>query len=114
MNVPSARASRASVARQYRSAAFALIFDPACVIALFILHSSKLTHPEKQSYPLTRSKARASDSCLLTLQVFSFTVKSTFYHARRQWKGVELMTTQQINRLSAKVIIFLSVLALLT
>jgi hypothetical protein len=59
MNEPSARASRASVARQYLSAALAVIFDPAlivCPIALFILHSLKLTHPEKQSYPLTRSK----------------------------------------------------------
>jgi hypothetical protein len=70
MNVPSARESRASVARQYRSAAFAVIFDPDApeavfiplflpfwAIALFILHWSKLTHPEKQSYPLTRIKA---------------------------------------------------------
>jgi hypothetical protein len=56
MNVPSARASRANVARQYRSAAFAVIFDPACAAALFILHSSKLTHLKKQSYPLTRTK----------------------------------------------------------
>jgi hypothetical protein len=71
MNVPSARASRASVARQYRSASFAVIFDPACAaalfIAVFILHSSKLTHPKRKSYPLTRTKVISSDCCPLDL-----------------------------------------------
>ena len=89
MNVPSARASRASVARQYCSAALAVIFKPAlvaCPIALF-LHSSKLTYPKKQSYPLARSKVNALIFRLDGLRV---------------------------NRLSARVIIVLSLLTLLT
>jgi prepilin signal peptidase PulO-like enzyme (type II secretory pathway) len=50
----------------------------------------------------------------LTAYAFGFTVQSTFWLRRRQPEGTHLMTAQQINRLSARVIIVLSLLALLT
>jgi hypothetical protein len=58
--LPSARGSRASVARQNRAAARWEILDLADVLLLFmvfIANTAKITQGAKQFYPETRSKA---------------------------------------------------------
>jgi hypothetical protein len=80
------------------------------------LHSSKLTHCKKQSYPLTRTKATRdkNEFFRLTTELFAFILQSTFYCGQQPSERSSPMTAHQINRFSAKVIIVLSVLALLT
>jgi hypothetical protein len=57
--LPSARGSRASVARQKRAAVRGEILDGRCVflvVMMFILNIAKITQTGKQIYPVWRTK----------------------------------------------------------
>jgi len=58
-NVPSARESRASVARQKRAAARGVMFDSKCFIAVLMFRKPKIAQARKQIYPESCGKLDA-------------------------------------------------------